>query len=358
VSLALKLVVAAALAVLASGCSRSESAERADTSASAADSSIAVPPVSLDWDALRNPIYAPAHMVKDIAVVVDDGVWYLYGSEKWEPNETDDRHAVASRDLVDWTAVGATQDEVFDSPDVTRGRDGRWVITHQRAFGNGDAATHRIVASTATSIVGPWSAPRQVATDVFPGARLIDGAIAHTDTGLYLVAKRGDRTQVPQFAEMLRSPSGSLDGPWVHLGTADVGWTENFQFLQIDGTWHMLVTTIPVHVPVLYALAGDPEVPSSWLHWRMVRELNVPEEAWNSAGEPEASPGFTHERANSAYLVDARTTDGHFYLFYAGSTELTTHDGRGLAHIGVARSRDLITWSVPGAAHVTAQSGP
>jgi hypothetical protein len=105
----------------------------------------------------------------------------------------------------------------------------------------------------------------------------------------------------------------------------------------------VLVTEIPIHRPKLYRLAGDPNDPESWRHWTLVRQLDVPAEAWNG-GE---TPGITHETANAAYLCDARRLDGYWYLLYAGSTELATFEGRGHAKIGVARSKDLERWEVP-----------
>lgn len=339
-SLSAVLVLAACSGSTHAG-DRKTSQSRSSTTTSAA--------VSVDWSRLRNPIYAPAHMVKDIAVAFDRASWYSYGSERWEPSETDDRHAVVSTDLAHWTPLRATQHVVFNSPDLTRQADGTWLMTHQRTFGTGTRAVDRIVISAARSLAGPWSAPREILRGLFPGERLIDGAVAHTSDGLYLVAKRGDRTLIPQIAEVFHSPSGNMNGPWEHLGAADVGWTENFQLLQIDGGWHLLVTSIPIHMPVVVAMVGDPKQPSSWLHWRKVRQLDIPAERWNSpATKADTNPGFGFERANSAYLYDARAHDGYFYLFYAGSTELTSHDGRGLAHVGVARSRDLKTWTVPG----------
>ena len=61
-----------------------------------------------------------------------------------------------------------------------------------------------------------------------------------------------------------------------------------------------------------------------------------------------SSVGFEH--ANSAYLCDARATDGYYYLVYAGSSELTQFGGWGHAMIGIARSTDLLHWQVPGQA--------
>ena len=55
-----------------------------------------------------------------------------------------------------------------------------------------------------------------------------------------------------------------------------------------------------------------------------------------------------YEHANSAFLCDASAlAGGYYYLFYAGSNELTRFDGWGHAKIGVARSTDLVHWQVP-----------
>lgn len=113
--------------------------------------------------------------------------------------------------------------------------------------------------------------------------------------------------------------------------------------LPIDGTWHVLVTRIPLHQPVLYRLAGPPGEAESWLAWEEVGVFTVPEEDWNS-GETD---GIDHETANSAHLCDARALDGYWYLTYAGSTEVESFEGRGHAMIGIARSPDLRTWEVP-----------
>jgi hypothetical protein len=72
--------------------------------------------------------------------------------------------------------------------------------------------------------------------------------------------------------------------------------------------------------------------------------LAVPAETWNTG------PGLNSvnfEEADGAYLCDARSIDGHFYLFYFGANELTSYGGWGHTALGVARSRDLIRWQVP-----------
>lgn len=91
----------------------------------------------------------------------------------------------------------------------------------------------------------------------------------------------------------------------------------------------------------LYRLDGDENDPDSFRRWTIVRELAIEEQRWNT-GRP-----LLYERANAAFLTDAREQDGFFYLLYAGSTETRTFSGRGHARLGLARSRDLVTWDVP-----------
>ncbi|MCA1691931.1 MAG: hypothetical protein LC733_06945 [Actinobacteria bacterium] len=187
---------------------------------------------------------------------------------------------------------------------------------------------------------GSWSEPRRLAPSVrpLPGDRLIDAALAHTRHGLFL----GYNHQEDRF-EMAWSPSGSLEGPWRRIGVADTGAFENYQFLQVDGVWHVLGTTVPVHRELLYRLDGPPERPESWLRWKLVRQLEVPAESWNR----DQGDGRGFELANAAFLCDARPLDGYWYLFYAGSTELNRFGGRGHAKMGIARSTDLVRWEVP-----------
>jgi hypothetical protein len=72
--------------------------------------------------------------------------------------------------------------------------------------------------------------------------------------------------------------------------------------------------------------------------------LHIPSQSWDS-GPGISSVNFEH--ANSVFLCDARSIDGHYYATYAGSAELTRFGGWGHAEIGIARSRDLVHWEVP-----------
>jgi hypothetical protein len=293
------------------------------------------------WKRLRNPIFALDHMTKDQTVRLIDGEWHLFFSESTgvEPDPARTGHWT-STDLADWSPTMDTGR--WGSPDITRSRGGRYVLSHQLP----DPANEelgKLYYRAATDPAGPWSEPARLVPGLFEAERLIDGALAHTDHGLFLLFKRGLHESFDQHDELAWSSSGALDGSWEHLGETDLPWSENFQFFPLGGTWHVLVTSIPVHRPVLYRLVGDPDDPRSWRHWKKVRTFQVPEERWNRG----RTPGITHETANSAYLCDARRLDGHWYLFYAGSTELEAFDGRGHAKIGVARSTDLEHWKIP-----------
>ncbi|MEX0663265.1 MAG: hypothetical protein WD598_00685 [Acidimicrobiia bacterium] len=297
---------------------------------------------TIPWKELSNPILGfDDHMIKDQTLRLINREWHLFYSERFElPAPGGIGHAV-STDLTDW----ATTEKQFPeqgSPDITRPEDGRYLITSQRNDPSG-SEINQLVYQAATDPNGEWSAPAQLVEGEFTDERIIDAGLAHTKYGLFLLFKRGLHEEVIQPISLAYSPSGSPDGPWEILGEPSLTFAENFQFLVIGGTWHVLTTKIPVHIPTLYRLVGDPSDPQSWLKWKEVTKFEIPEEAWNEG----VTPGITHETANSAHLCDARKLDGYWYLTYAGSTELETFEGRGHAAIGLARSKDLKKWEVP-----------
>lgn len=292
------------------------------------------------WDQLTNPIYAEAGMVKDQSLRFIDGRWHLWFSTRTEGSGG----YATSSDLVDWTTHAPGFE--FASPDITRALDGRYVITQQipdEATGPGVHKLAYRAAETPEELVAVE--PVRLAPGIYDEERLIDAALAHTDDGLFLLFKRGARETLVQTPTLAHSPSGSLDGPWELIGDPELGLFENYQFLPIDGTWHLLGTRIPFHEPTLYRLDGEAADPQAWLTWTELGELEVPVEAWNN--QPDGIAGLTYDIANSAHLCDARELDGYYYLTYAGATELETNDGRGHQQIGVARSTDLVTWEVP-----------
>ena len=58
--------------------------------------------------------------------------------------------------------------------------------------------------------------------------------------------------------------------------------------------------------------------------------------------------GSDFEHANCAFLVGGGARIGGFsYLVYGDSPALTTFGGAGPARFGLARTTDLVHWSVP-----------
>ena len=47
------------------------------------------------------------------------------------------------------------------------------------------------------------------------------------------------------------------------------------------------------------------------------------------------------------FVVDGRKIGGHFYLVYSDAPDLTDFGGTGHGVLAIARSRDLVHWSVP-----------
>jgi hypothetical protein len=192
-----------------------------------------------------------------------------------------------------------------------------------------------------------WTLPKRLGATIHPLAsdRLIDPALAWTSHGLFLGYKYG---AAQQHFELAWSPSGSLDGPWTLVGRPAItvyGDTiENYQFVSIDGVWNLLATSNRLDQPWMFSLRGHPADPQGWLDWSAGRKLDIPTGGWDHAA---GIPSVSYENANSAYLCDARTLDGWFYLLYVGTNELKSYGGWGHTLLGVARSRDLLSWQVP-----------
>ncbi len=257
-----------------------------------------------------------------------------------------------STDLVSWTAPSPwpVQPGMRDaaSPDIVREPSGRFVVTFQATPTNVPNSQAKIYYRTSPDLVH-WSAARRLAADLAPrpGDRQIDAALAWTPAGLLLGFKAGTTSSRQEF-ELASSSTGTLDGPWRLVGSPDItlygGTVENYEFLQIGGRWTLLATSNVFDQPWIFTLRGDPRTAEGWLSWDPGRQLIVPGQRWDT-GTGISSVDFEH--ANSAFLCDARSVDGHFYLLYAGSRELTRFGGWGHAKIGIARSSDLLTWEVP-----------
>jgi hypothetical protein len=313
------------------------------------------PGPTVAWDQLRNPVLSyPQAAVKDQAIIWAKGSWHMIFSYVTNATTVPDQQrwdigTAQSTNLVRWTGLTLWSEQPggMASPDIVREPDGAFVVTYDSPPGENGTTQAKLYYRTSTDLVR-WSAPMPLAGDLHPSPsdRLIDPALAWTGNGIMLGFKLGTTSQTQAF-EIARSASGSLSGPWSLVGRPDesvYGDTfENYEFLSVAGKWRLVATSNTFDQPWIYTLSGDPDTPSSWLHWVDGYELQVPSQQWNT-GTGVSSVNFEH--ANSAFLCQD-TTNGYFYLTYAGSTELSSFGGWGHAAIGIARSRDLVHWQAP-----------
>ncbi|MFL6239354.1 MAG: hypothetical protein ACJ735_07710 [Actinomycetes bacterium] len=310
--------------------------------------------VTIPWQQLRNPILSHrGSAVRDIGVRARHGAWQVFYTSAVGTAPTWRIGSASSPTLQHWSVESSWPPQSgvagVASPDITQRPDGTYVVTYEsNPRETAPAGEDKIYYRTSTDLA-TWSAPRRLMPGLHssPSDRVIDPALAWTHRGLFLGYKYNPRGGSQHF-EIAWSPSGSLDGPWVYVGRPDIkvfnDTIENYEFLEIDGMWHVLGTSNKLDRPWLFVLKGDPAKPSGWLNWSPGRELEIPLEQWNRAP---GVPGVTFDQANSAYLCDARRVDGYFYLFYIGSKELKKFGGWGHTVMGVARSKNFVTWQVP-----------
>jgi hypothetical protein len=306
----------------------------------------------IQWTQLRNPVLSsPDLAVKDPALVRARGRWWAVVSAvsaqgSWRVG------VFGSPDLQRWpTQSLMPHDPTVEgeaSPDVTRERDGVFVVTYQSFVHDVDGAQAKLYYRT-TRDFSSFSPPHPLAHELHPGPgdRMIDAAIVRSPTGLLLGYKTGV-PDTPQHFEIARSTTGTLDGPWEVVGRPDIvvldDTIENYQFLHLDGKWMLLATSNAFDRPYLFELRGNPGDAKGWLHWSKGRELKIPKERWNTG---HGTTALNYEHANSAFLVDAHRIDGWYYLVYADAPEVTTFGGAGHNVLALARSRDLGHWTVP-----------
>lgn len=306
----------------------------------------------VDWTRLTNPILGYGdRSVKDPAVVFAGGRWHalfslIDGRGTW-------RIAITrSRDLRRWSRLAAVpHDPAVEgeaSPDVVRAPDGHFVVTYQSFVHDIHGGEAKLYYRT-TNDFRRFSPAHPLGRGLHPAPadRMIDAALAWTSAGLLIAYKYG-ATEGPQAFELARSTTGSLDGPWVPVGRPSLtvyGDTiENYQFLHLNGRWQLLATSNNLDRPFLFDLTGDPHQAQGWLSWSPGRELQIPQESWNPGS---GTTGATYEHANSAFLVDRGSIQGRYYLVYADAPDRTSFGGQGHNQLGIARSTDLINWSVP-----------
>ena len=298
---------------------------------------VGTPPPSIDWSALRNPILSfPTVGVKDQALQWSGGAWHMLYSDMTETRVAPHVHfsvAVSSSpDLRHWTPPRVIADDAA-SPDLVRSPAGTFIVTYQTPQG-------LAFRTTSDASLRSWSPAHPLGRGL--AHRMIDAALAFTGHGVILAFKAGTTSQ---HFEIAWAPS--VSGPFHLVGRPDIvlynDTVENYEFVTVDGGWHLVATSNTLDQPFLFTLGpGNPATPSTWLHWSDDQSLAVPTESFNS-GSGISSVNFEH--ANSAFLCVG--PQGEDYLTYAGSTELTRFGGWGHARIGVARSSDLVHWQVP-----------
>ena len=324
------------------------------SSQSCADAGVGPRSATIPWTHLRNPILSyKTSALRDTGVRLRNGRWHFLFTDAVGTAPTWRIAQTSSTDWHTWTrkTVWAPQRGTIGvaSPDVTRRPDGTYVVTYESNPGESqprgqDKAYYRLSRDLVH-----WGSPHRLLPHLHarPQDRVIDPALAWTERGLFLGYKYGTIGSDQHF-EIAVSPSGSLAGPWHYVGRPNISvyndTIENYEFLEIDGTWSLLGTSNTLDRPEFFQLEGDPATPKGWLDWSPAREFELPLESWNSTV---GVPGGNYDEANAAYLCDARKIDGWFYLFYMGSTELKEFGNWGHTRIGVARSKDLVVWQVP-----------
>lgn len=313
----------------------------------------------IDWANLHNPVLSyPNRSIKDTAMAYRDGTFYVFFSAFY-PERGQVRSHVAEVSTKDFKHFS---DPIFNfdgeedgwigmcSPDVQR-LHGKYVMTFN-SWGDKPGKPNELFYMTSDDLVH-WSSRKTLGLNLTQAGnqRVIDAALAEADGGYYLVYKE----QTPGIHSRPRIAfSTSLDGSFHYVGDGiaallmpdgkDNGFFhENYEFLHSNGHWYLLATDYlhnsqnrdkyDVQAPYLYTL----EPGSHWLKWIRGYTFDLPGEQFN-----------TDSIANAAAIYDWRKYDGYYYLIYAGRNEGQTYAKRGWNQVALARSKDLIHWSVPG----------
>lgn len=305
----------------------------------------------IDWQSLTNPVLSyPDWSIKDTAMAYRGGTFYVFFSAFYQDRGRVRSHVVevSTRDFKHFSAPILNLDGEEDgwigmcSPDVQQ-LHGKYVMTFN-SWGDKPGKPNQLFYMTSDDLIH-WSHRQMLAlnlTSEGDDQHAIDAALAEADGGYYLAYKE-QRPGTPKRPRMAFSTS--LDGPFHFVGDGlpallmadgkDNGLLhENYEFLHANNKWYLLTTDYVPQAPYLYTL----EPGSKWLKWTRGYTFNIPMEKFN-----------TRNIANASTLYDWRKYDGYYYLLYAGHTEGETYARRGWNQLGLARSKDLIHWVVPGA---------
>ena len=308
----------------------------------------------IDWENLTNPIlYFQNRSLKDITVIYFQDYFYVFASVRVEPDAPKYNGTIFK--TKDFKIYEEFHSENTGGSSTIIKIENTFYMVFQKDIPSWHPKMRRLYYSTSTDLIN-WSAPTVMMPYVQPYMRHIDGALAYEDGYFYLCYKGWQKLYVT------RSKNKEIDGNWLKPFRAWPGgpfrWAENCQFIKIDGSWYMVATSRPPydalfehlagfirqilhpyvgsHAPYIYSMDGTGADFKDWTRWINKTFIDIPGEEWNQL-----------MIANSGYLCDWREHDGYYYLFYAGGNDWWQFEERGHLKIGVARSKDLMTWSLP-----------
>ncbi len=290
----------------------------------------------IDWIGLRNPVLAsPYGAIKNQAVIYAEGWFWIFPQLQIAQGKV----CLRTRDFKTYGYYLPKQ-TIGHAPRLLE-HGGRWHALYQ-LFAK---TAERRIFHASSGDLREWTASIEAWPECQPGTRHIDAALAWESGHFYAGFK-----SVQQFY-VTRSRSEVLGANWEDpIKAESEGWCEAYQFIKIDGRWRMVATArapkgfktggnsyTGSHEPFLYTMEGDGSRLEHWAHWKNKTHIALPFTDWNQV-----------MHANTGYLCDWRRYDGWFYLFFAGANDDKTNQGRGHGKIGMARSRDLMKWYLPG----------
>lgn len=311
----------------------------------------------IDWDRLQNPVYEVEDWsVKDASMIYveESGLFYLFFSAFFHVGDRVNSHVVSvkTNDWINFSAPlfiwkGAELGyHGLCSPEVHQ-FEGTYVLTYN-GWGDKAGKVNQLYYAVSDDLE-KWDKHKPLGREVTAEYRAIDAALAYHQETYFLYYKESRPFgHLPRVDLTRVAYASGLDGPWQFVYAGYNQFThqdrslsnmihENYRLLEIDGTWYMQNTGYWPHDPHLYKIGGDADNKAWWTVWTDGILLDIPvEEGFNTA-----------HRANAAHLQDWREYDGYFYLLYAGNTENESFWTRGHNRLGLARSKDLITWEIP-----------
>lgn len=320
----------------------------------------------IHWSHLHNPVLSYSDWsIKDFAVAQQDNQFYLFFSAFYQDNGQLRSHVVeiTTRDFKTFSKPIMNFDGEESgyvgmcSPDVQKIGD-IWELSFNSWGDNAKHLQHQLFYMTSPDLIH-WSPRHPFAENLTAGEGADDLTVTRIGNQYYAMWKEPviphglprtvavEKSQTPPWNYGLRprlAVAKNLSGPWSFVGTGyptlkmadgkENGLIhENFQFVWIDGALHVFSSAYPHgHHAYLYALLN----PANPLDWGSGIEFDIPTEGYN---------GVVPYDAGAVY--DWRKQDGYFYLIYAGHGDKGSYAGRGWNRMSLARSKDLVHWTVP-----------